>query len=287
MQKDNYVEAEAAYRRALRIGPDNNKMCNLGICLMKQGRIPEAKETLKQVRPAAVDSIRGADSHLKAFERAQEMLRDLEAKLLGHAGQDRFDQNWLFESFGGSALIWQPQPCVDYLMLPPLRDQFADENVNSLNRVSSNPRTEELASSNALNIDAPPFFSSKLMKDLSAVHHHQLHDPLGNLKRTRSWHSLEKAPQPKVAAAATGEREFSCRSSTSIEEEGDDDTWPELPDHNAFNEAIVAAVLAPVLADEEEGNANNSTDSSSKKSPALCERKRLRIFEDITQAINN
>ncbi|RRT42318.1 hypothetical protein B296_00049501 [Ensete ventricosum] len=288
MQKDNYVEAEAAYRRALRIGPDNNKMCNLGICLMKQGRIPEAKETLKQVRPAAVDSIRGADSHLKAFERAQEMLRDLEAKLLGHAGQDRFDQNWLFESFGGSALIWQPQPCVDYLILPPLRDQFADENVNSLNRVSSNPRTEELASSNALNIDAPPFFSSKLMKDLSAVHHHQLHDPLGNLKRTRSWHSLEKAPQPKVAAAATGEREFSCRSSTSIEEEGDDDTWPELPDHNAFNEAIVAAVLAPVLADEEEGNANNnSTDSSSKKSPALCERKRLRIFEDITQAINN
>ncbi|URE41741.1 Tetratricopeptide repeat [Musa troglodytarum] len=272
MQKDDYVEAEAAYRQALRIGPDNNKMCNLGICLMKQGRIPEAKETLKQVRPAVVDSIRGADSHLKAFERAQEMLRDLEAKLLGHAGQDRFDQNWLFEAFGGSALIWQPQPCVDYLMLPPPRDQFADENVNN----SLNPKAE-LTSSNALNIDAPPFFSSKLTKDLSAVHH-QLHDPLGNLKRTRSWHSLEKAPQPKVAAPATAEREFSHRSSTSVEEEGD--TWPELPDHNAFNEAIVAAVLAPVLADDE-GDAN-STNSSS-KSPALCERKmgkRLRIFED-------
>lgn len=221
-----------------------------------------------------VDSIRGADSHLKAFERAQEMLRDLEAKLLGHAGQDRFDQKWLFEAFGGSALIWQPQPCVDHLMLPPLRDQFADENVNSLNRVSSN------TSSNALNIDAPPFLSSKLTKDLSAVHH-QLHDPLGNLKRTRSWQSLEKAPQPKFATAATAEREFSSRSSTSIEEEGD--TWPELPDHNAFNEAIVAAVLAPLLADEE-GDDANSTNSSS-KSPGLCERKmgkRLRIFEDIT-----
>lgn len=271
MHKDNYVEAEAAYRQALRIGPDNNKMCNLGICLMKQGRIPEAKETLKQVRPAVVDSIRGADSHLKAFERAQEMLRDLEAKLLGHAGQDRFDQKWLFEAFGGSALIWQPQPCVDHLMLPPLRDQFADENVSSLNRVSSN------TSGNALNIDAPPFLSSKLTKDLSAVHH-QLHDPLGNLKRTRSWQSLEKAPQPKFATAATAEREFSSRSSTSIEEEGD--TWPELPDHNAFNEAIVAAVLAPLLADEE-GDDANSTNSSS-KSPGLCERKRLRIFEDIT-----
>ncbi|CAL9110362.1 unnamed protein product [Musa acuminata var. zebrina] len=98
-------------------------------------------------------------------------------------------------------------------MLPPLRDHFADENVNSLNRVSSNPKTDLMSS------NAPPFFSSKLTKDPSAVHH-QLHDPLGNLKRTRSWQSLEKAPQPKVATAATAEREFSSRSSTSIEEEG-------------------------------------------------------------------
>ncbi|CAA6663221.1 unnamed protein product [Spirodela intermedia] len=36
MQKESYAEAEVAYRRALLIGPDNNKMCNLGICLMKQ-----------------------------------------------------------------------------------------------------------------------------------------------------------------------------------------------------------------------------------------------------------
>jgi len=44
--QNNYTEAEEAYRRALSIAPDNNKMCNLGICLMKQGRIGEAKETL-------------------------------------------------------------------------------------------------------------------------------------------------------------------------------------------------------------------------------------------------
>ncbi|KAH0911837.1 hypothetical protein HID58_035158 [Brassica napus] len=49
MQRDNFVEAEDAYRRALSIAPDNNKMCNLGICLMKQGRIDEAKETLRRV----------------------------------------------------------------------------------------------------------------------------------------------------------------------------------------------------------------------------------------------
>ena len=37
------------------------------------------RDVRKQVRPAAVDDLRGADSHLKAYERVQEMLRDLEA----------------------------------------------------------------------------------------------------------------------------------------------------------------------------------------------------------------
>ncbi|KAG2293083.1 hypothetical protein Bca52824_039752 [Brassica carinata] len=74
MQKDNFVEAEDAYRRALSIAPDNNKMCNLGICLMKQGRINEAKETLRLVKPAVVDGPRKVDSHLKAYERAHQML---------------------------------------------------------------------------------------------------------------------------------------------------------------------------------------------------------------------
>jgi len=74
MQRDNFVEAEDAYRRALSIAPDNNKMCNLGICLMKQGRINEAKETLRLVKPAVVDGPRKVDSHLKAYERAHQML---------------------------------------------------------------------------------------------------------------------------------------------------------------------------------------------------------------------
>ena len=40
------------------------------------------RDVRKQVRPAAADDLRRADSHLKAYERAQEMLRDLEAKLV-------------------------------------------------------------------------------------------------------------------------------------------------------------------------------------------------------------
>ncbi|GJU90133.1 pollenless 3-like protein 2 [Tanacetum coccineum] len=86
MQQNNYIEAEDAYRRALVIAPDNNKMCNLGICLMKQGRLCEAKDTLRLVKPAVVDGPRGVDSHLKAYERAQQMLRDLESEMMNSGG---------------------------------------------------------------------------------------------------------------------------------------------------------------------------------------------------------
>ncbi|KAJ7544189.1 hypothetical protein O6H91_09G068500 [Diphasiastrum complanatum] len=78
MQQANYVAAEAVYRKALSIEPDNNKVCNLGICLMKQGRLPEAKVILQSVTPACSDSRWGTDSHLKSYERAQQMLLEME-----------------------------------------------------------------------------------------------------------------------------------------------------------------------------------------------------------------
>ncbi|KAG1359428.1 Protein POLLENLESS 3-LIKE 2 [Cocos nucifera] len=274
MQKDNYVEAEAAYRRALRMGSDNNKMCNLGICLMKQGRIAEAKETLKQVRPAVVDSLRGADSHLKAYERAQEMLHDLEAKLSGHTEKGRSDRSRLFDAFIESSSIWQPQPCIDHAM--PARDRFTDENVN-MNRISNTKL--EFSSNAALNIDAPPFYSSRMMKDLNGIDH-QLHDSMCNLKRTRSGNVMERSLPPRIPVERTNEQGNRRKSSLGVV--GTEDRWPELPDNNEFNDAIVAAVLAPVLEDY-------GCDSSN-TSPALNEGKmgkRLRIFEDITQALNS
>ncbi|KAF3324957.1 Protein POLLENLESS 3-LIKE 2 [Carex littledalei] len=153
MQKENYKEAEAAYRQALEIGPDNNKMCNLGICLMQQGCVDDAKKILMLVRPPSIsdplrpDPLRGSDSHLKAFERAQEMLRDLEK---------RNPANWRFESILGqsSAAIWQPHPCIDYAAPLPVSiqvmEKFANENCKpDLNR--------------NLNVDAAPFYSSKVV----------------------------------------------------------------------------------------------------------------------------
>lgn len=160
MQKESYSDAEAAYRRALTIGPDNNKMCNLGICLMKQGRVSEAKDTLKQVKPAHSNALRGADSHLKAYERAQEMLGDLECRL-------RSGWDLEFKPFASSS-IWQPQPCLDY----PIQQQ--DKLKKNLCLVDENG-----VNGNSLNIDAPPFYSK--------VVQHQV----GDLKRTRSMNAAE------------------------------------------------------------------------------------------------
>ncbi|MCL7044052.1 hypothetical protein MKW94_004238 [Papaver nudicaule] len=159
MQQNNYVEAEDSYRRALLIATDNNKMCNLGICLMKQGRIAEAKETLRRVRPAMADGPRGVDSHLKAFERAQQMLQDLESEMMNRV-VDRVEQGRLFEAFLGSSSIWQPQPCKEPSAPAPaslgrsipksLNDSFADENVDLLPRsrnqvVANQPQLQKIA----------------------------------------------------------------------------------------------------------------------------------------------
>ncbi|XP_020575044.1 protein POLLENLESS 3-LIKE 2-like [Phalaenopsis equestris] len=226
MQKENYTEAEAAYRKALMLSPDNNKMCNLGICLMKQGRVAEASATLKQVRPAlAGDGLRGADSHLKAFERAQEMLRDLESKM-----QKTNQTSNYFEALV-SSLIWQPQPCIDYHH----DERFADENLQSL------------SARNALNIDAPPFYSKIRIEK-------QREEVLGNLKRTRSGILNEK---PVI--------------------ENGGGKWPDLPEEDEFQEAILAAVLAPVI---ENDGCGSQVMGEGKMG------KRLRIFSDITRNLN-
>ena len=336
MQKENYTEAEGAYRRALVIGPDNNKMCNLGICLMKQGRVLEAKDVLKQVRPAGVDGLRGADSHLKAYERAQEMLRDLEVKLVGRPGwagaigDNLVDKKWLFDALmlGSSSSIWQPQPCIDHLLPPPApqqpRDSFADENnagPGAAAAAAGKKMAAALQQQQAnLNIDAQPFYSHRMpplaaKPQQNAPRQQQLpqpqqkppsqmhHDPMGNLKRTRSGTAMDKA----AAAAAAGEKTKEEQSSNKEADKNQDDTsnngrrksltaeerWPELPDHSAFDEALVASVLAPVLADDENckpsAKAPLAPASCCDTSPAAVKEKvgkRLRIFQDITQTLN-
>ncbi|WVZ95223.1 hypothetical protein U9M48_041016 [Paspalum notatum var. saurae] len=77
MQSENYEEAEMLYRQALAIEADYNKECNLAICLMKTGKLTEAKYLIQAI-PFNCDN----ESHVKSLSRATDMLRELELQSL-------------------------------------------------------------------------------------------------------------------------------------------------------------------------------------------------------------
>lgn len=75
MQQNNYEAAEIVYRKGQSVQPDANKACNLGFCLMKQGRLDEAHQVLLDVMlrnyPGSEDG--------KIVDRAKELLIEIEA----------------------------------------------------------------------------------------------------------------------------------------------------------------------------------------------------------------
>ncbi|KAK7376126.1 hypothetical protein VNO78_34980 [Psophocarpus tetragonolobus] len=300
MQQNNYVEAEEAYRRALSIAPDNNKMCNLGICLMKQGRMGEAKETLYRVKPAVVDGPRGSDSHLKAYERAQQMLKDLESEMM-NKGVDRIEQSRLFEAFLGSSSIWQPQPCKDHHTTLPAttnstksNDEFADENFNSnimttkANHTAlpppkgSNKQVVVSATmlGNSLNVAAPPFYASKSIE-------HQFSE---TLKRTRSGNAAGSMRVVNDVRETNSKLQVELgvpvpdnkTRRLSSEDAKKSKITDFLPDDDDFEEAILAAILGPP------NGSNKANDTSSTNSRILQKNtdKRLKVFQDITLSLS-
>ncbi|CAM6038256.1 unnamed protein product [Sphagnum compactum] len=121
MQQSNFVAAEAVYRKALTIEPDNNKVCNLGICLMKQGRLDEAKAMLQSVNPSCNDNRWSSDSHLKSYERAQEMLLELETSMGDSQVTGTLSGELSSFAVSGTDLhgyelqhssLWEPQPAL-------------------------------------------------------------------------------------------------------------------------------------------------------------------------------
>ncbi|XP_004289081.1 PREDICTED: protein POLLENLESS 3-LIKE 2 [Fragaria vesca subsp. vesca] len=299
MQQNNYIEAEDAYRRALTIAPDNNKMCNLGICLMKQGRITEAKENLRRVKPAVADGPRGTDSHLKAYERAQQMLKDLESEMM-NKGLDRVEQSRLFDAFLGSSSIWQPQPCRDnhHTPLPPRMesvkiDEFSDENINSL--LLTQPRTKVLPPLrnnnnnnvlNSLNCAAQPFYSKQ-----GSIGNSTQSQCAETLKRTRSGNAanmrvtdaIEIPTKPTMEPTVElGVPENKTRRRLSLEENEENNKMAQLlPDNKDFEDAIIAAMIDPTNeAGKAIGNGNNAG-----MFPKKIE-KRLRVFQDITLSLS-
>ncbi|KAG9136902.1 hypothetical protein Leryth_026609 [Lithospermum erythrorhizon] len=274
MQQNNYVEAEDAYRRALVIAPDNNKMCNLGICLMKQGRISEAKDTLRRVKPAVADGPRGVDSHLKAYERAQQMLKDLESEVMNKEG-DTSDHSKRFNALFGSSAIWQPQPCKEQSTTVPItksskppRVEFADENANSnVVRTANQMFPPPVKPNLPFNVDAQPFMSSRFAKDFFGNQFSET-----GLKRTRSGNGGSN----QLSGIETGELTL---KTPLIEPENKfrrQSISPKklLPENKDFEDAILAAVLGTATTPDHYRKVVGKID------------KRLKVFQDITLSLS-
>ncbi|XP_043706670.1 protein SULFUR DEFICIENCY-INDUCED 1-like [Telopea speciosissima] len=75
MQQMNYLAAEVVYRKAQLIEPDANKACNLGLCLIKQGRYDEARFVLEDVLQCRITGLEDS----KSRSRAEELLHELES----------------------------------------------------------------------------------------------------------------------------------------------------------------------------------------------------------------
>ena len=75
MQKSNYLTAEVVYRKAQMIDPDANKACNLGLCLIKQGRYDDARSVLEDILQRKIPG----SEDIKARNRAEELLMELKA----------------------------------------------------------------------------------------------------------------------------------------------------------------------------------------------------------------
>ncbi|KAI3990647.1 hypothetical protein MKX01_022947 [Papaver californicum] len=98
-QQEKYQVAEELLRKALSIEPDNNKECNLAICLMHKGKIIEAKSLLQTVKPSIAER-ELADSYIKSYNRATEMLSELDSGTVLKPLEQKKDDNIKLETQG-------------------------------------------------------------------------------------------------------------------------------------------------------------------------------------------
>ncbi|XP_042408439.1 protein SULFUR DEFICIENCY-INDUCED 1-like isoform X1 [Zingiber officinale] len=71
--QNNYAASEVVYRKAQMIEPDANKACNLGLCLIRQGRSKEARHVLEDV----IQSRFPGSDDCKIINKAQELIREI------------------------------------------------------------------------------------------------------------------------------------------------------------------------------------------------------------------
>ncbi|GMI70000.1 Sulfur Deficiency Induced 2 [Hibiscus trionum] len=76
MQQENYLAAEAVYRKAQIIDPDANKACNLCQCLIKQARYVEAQFVVDEVIQGKLPG----SGDPKSRNRIKELLKEFESQ---------------------------------------------------------------------------------------------------------------------------------------------------------------------------------------------------------------
>ncbi|VYS69253.1 unnamed protein product [Arabidopsis thaliana] len=104
LQLHNYGIAEQYYRNALSLEPDNNKLCNLAICLIRMERTHEAKSLLEDVKQSLGNQWKN-EPFCKSFERATEMLAEREQATVADKPEDlltsSFSDNFSSRCSGG------------------------------------------------------------------------------------------------------------------------------------------------------------------------------------------
>ncbi|EOA14721.1 hypothetical protein CARUB_v10028008mg [Capsella rubella] len=98
LQIHSYEVAEQYYRNALSLEPDNNKLCNLAICLIHMDRIPEAKSLLEDVRHK--------EPFFKSFERATEMLAEKEQATVAESPEELLLSSSFSDNFSFRCSRW-------------------------------------------------------------------------------------------------------------------------------------------------------------------------------------
>ncbi|CAL9158297.1 unnamed protein product [Musa hybrid cultivar] len=81
MQQANYMAAEAVYRKAQMIEPNANNGCNLGVCLINQGRYDEARSIVTAVLDLGFSSATAAAVDRKALQRAKKLLAEIDQSI--------------------------------------------------------------------------------------------------------------------------------------------------------------------------------------------------------------
>ncbi|RZC88907.1 hypothetical protein C5167_030599 [Papaver somniferum] len=97
MQQPNYIAAEVVYKKAQMIDPDWNKACNLSLCLIKLGRLDEARSILQDVldgriinATASSLSSSSLSEDTKPKNRAEEMLHQLDQLNQYYKSEEQF-----------------------------------------------------------------------------------------------------------------------------------------------------------------------------------------------------